>query len=138
METKKKRKVVLKDDALEYLKRNNPEAFEIKEYIVKVKLESDFIKHMQQNPEYRKYIIDSLWVTYLWYLFILYDSLTYENIVNFNVLKEAWIKDGMINICKKRLKWHNIIKKHNWYYYLNPHVAMKWEAVNPNIIELFK
>jgi len=138
MEMKRKRKVVLKDDALEYLKRNNPEAFEVREYTVKVKLESDFIKHMQHNQQYRKYIVENLWVTYLWYLYILYDSLTYENIVNFNVMKEVWVKEWMIKISKRIFKEHNIIKKHNWYYYLNPNVAMKWEAVNPNIIELFK
>lgn len=138
METKVKRKIVLRDEALQYLKQNNPEAFETKEYTVKVKSDSNFIKHMQHNPHYSKFILEQLWATYLWYLYILYDSLTYENIVNFNVLKETWVKQWMLDICKRKFKEANIVKKHNWYYYLNPAVAIKWESINPNVIELFK
>jgi hypothetical protein len=60
MESKIKRKVVLKDEALQHLKRNNPEVFEIKEYIVKVKQDKSFIKLMFIDKSYYDYIIKNL------------------------------------------------------------------------------
>lgn len=138
MESKIKRKVVLKDEALQHLKRNNPEVFEIKEYIVKVKQDKSFIKLMFIDKSYYDYIIKNLWFAYLWYFMVLLNWLNYDNIINFTDLKFKWVSDSMIKVCKRKFIQIWVIKKYWNSFYVNPNIAMKWESINPNIIELFK
>ena len=138
METKKKRKITLRQDAKEFLKQNNPEYFEIKEVPIKVKSESSFIKLMHINKSYYDDIIKELWFAYLWYFTVLLNSLDYDNKVDFIELQRKWVKPWMISVCKKKFIYMGMIKKDWNNFYVNPKIAIKWETVNPNIIELFK
>ena len=83
-------------------------------------------------------MLEKLWPTYIGYWHILSDSLNYDWIVNFQFLADVWVKEWMVKLCKRKFISEWFIKKHWWYFYANPAYVQKWEALNPNIIDLFK
>lgn len=83
-------------------------------------------------------ILDKLWFAYLWYFTVLLNSMNYDNQVDFSELKFKNVSDSMIKVCKRKFIEIWFIKKYWKMYYVNPKIAIKWETVNPNIIELFK
>ncbi len=151
MQERTKSKVRLKREYEEFLRNNHPEAFEDLKQIIRTSTNNLtwFYMNIQRPTSWYKYLLskktlsdwtqeERLSIAYIWYLHILLDWLTYDNIVNFQYLKDAWVKDGMINICKRKFKEQNIIKKHWWYFYANPNFWIKWDSANPNLFELFK
>lgn len=139
METRIKRKEVLKEEAKEILKQYHPEAFRVIHTSIRVKgKQSDFHKQFTMWNIFHKYMLEKLWPTYIGYWHILSDSLNYDWIVNFQFLADVWVKEWMVKLCKRKFISEWFIKKHWWYFYANPAYVQKWEALNPNIIDLFK
>ena len=133
-----KHELKLKKEFIKDLYETYPNAFEIKEKKVRVKNNINFIKLMKRDIETQKWIIENLGVTYIWYLDLLINWLMYDNLLDFWELKKLWIKEWMIKVVRKKLIDWNIVKKRWRNFYLNPMIAMKWEALDPEIINLFK
>ena len=139
MNNKTKVKLKLKPEYIEDIYNTYPNAFNKVEHTIKINYKNNnFIKLMKKTVEWQKFIIDNIWITYLWYMNILLDTLDYDNKLDFKYLKQVWIKEWMIKICKKKFIEHNIVKKHLSYFYLNPEIAIKWEKINPLLLDLFK
>ena len=138
MENKIKSNKKLKKEFERELQEMYPNAFETIDKTIRIKQDNNFCKLMYTNLSYNKILIEKIWVAYIGYLHILLNSLTYEGVVNFNSLKDLWIKDGMIKVCKKKFIDNWIVKKYRWDFYMNPIVAIKWETINQNLIKLFE
>lgn len=137
MENRVKRKIILREDARDFLKYNYPEAFEIKEIPIRIKTDKPFIKLMHINKSYYDAIIEKLWFAYLWYFTVLLNSLDYDNKVDFIELTRKKVKPWMISVCKQKFIYMGMIKKEWNNFYVNPKIAIKWETINPNLKELF-
>jgi len=138
MSSKKIPKIEIKKEYIEELSEIYPNAFEIKEKNIKVKSNlNKFYKKMIREKEYTKWIIKNLWITYIWYLEILLQSLDYENRVKFETLSELWIKPWMLSVVKKKFIESEIIKKYQGDFYISPMIAIKWEKINPDLINIF-
>lgn len=139
MENKTKSKLSVKDSHFQELYENNPDSFEIITNTIKIYSQKDnFYKNMQLPIEVQKYLLDELWITYLGYLNLLLNSLTYDNTIDFRALHRLWVKQWMIDVCKKKLIRKGIVKKYEWDFYVNPDIAVKWEKINANIKKLFE
>lgn len=133
-----KHNLILKKEYKQDLYETYPNAFEVKEASIRIKNNINFIKLMKKDPAMQKWIIKNLGMTYIGYLTILIDSLDYSNKLNFEYLKELGVKEWMIKRTKKILVQANIVKKKDGVFYLNPNIAVKWETLDPEIINLFK
>lgn len=138
METRRKRKMTLREDARDFLKQNYPEAFEIKDIPVKVKIDKPFIKLMHINKAYYEFILKKLWFAYLGYFMVLLNEMNYDNQVDFKLLSFKWVSDSMIKVCKKKFIDAWMVRKHWWLFYIDPEIAIKWETINPNLKDIFK
>ena len=127
----------MRDDARDFLKHNYPEAFEIKEIPIKIKLDTSFIKLMHINKSYYDHILKKLWFAYLWYFTVLLNDMNYDNQVDFKMLKFKNVSDSMIKVCKKKFIDVWIVKKYWWSFYVNPKIAIKWETINPILKDIF-
>ena len=126
------------DECIHEIHEKFPEAFWIKEDVIKVYSQRDnFCKFMQNPLEIQKYLLDKIGITYLWYLELLINTLNYDGIIDFKALKRLWIKQWMIDTCKKKLIDSWIVKKFDGDFYRDPKIAVKWETVNPNLYNLF-
>lgn len=137
MKNKIKHKLILRKEYLQDLYEIYPNAFDIKETTIKINYDKWFIKFMKKTEEWQKYILNNLWVTYIWYMNLLINSLDYDNKVDFSELLRIWVKEWMMKVARKKFIEHDIIKKQGSFYYLNPMIAIKWETINPNLLNLF-
>ena len=62
-----------------------------------------------------------------------------DNSVSVMALLDYDIWASMINQRVKPMLTKNwLLKKHLWVFYINPIIATKWKAVNPNLVSIFK
>lgn len=117
-----------------------PELYEIEEEIVKVNLNTNFIKVMQLSKKVKQLINKNLWKVYIAYLYNMLDYVNYDNVIDFYWIVEDWFasKSMMENKVKPKFKKIGLIKKYHNQYYLNPLIWTKAKVSNPNLINLFK
>lgn len=138
MKDKRKIKLKVKQEYLEDLYSTYPNAFDIEEKVVKISYDKWFIKYMKRTIEWQKIILDRLWVTYIWYMDLLLNSMDYDNKIDFSELRRIWVKEWMIKVARKKFIENDIIKKSWKNFYINPIIAIKWDKINPDLLELFK
>lgn len=138
MEDYKKVKLKVKDEFLKELYETYPNAFEIKEKTIKIKQLETFTKLMTLHINKKKQIVEELGVVYYGYFSLLVDTMSYSSKVDFNDLLLLWIKPWMIKVFRKKWLDFWLFKKIDKSFYVNPIYALKWDTINPLLIEHFK
>lgn len=71
------------------------------------------------------------------YLHNLIYTLGFDSSVDFNFLESLGCSHRTVDMCKAKFRDAGVTAKSRGVYYLNPHIAYKGKAVEPELMELF-